>query len=77
MLVLSRKKGETIVIGDDIEITIVAVEGEMIRLGVKAPREIPVHRKEIYEAIQESNKEAIPQSKRNEILTEFIRNYGK
>lgn len=77
MLVLSRKKGESIMIGDDIEITVVGVEGDTIRLGIKAPREISVHRKEIYESIKESNKEAVPQSRRNEILAEFVRNYRK
>ena len=52
MLVLSRQKDESIVIGDDIEITIVDVRGDKVRLGINAPREISVHRKEIYEAIQ-------------------------
>jgi len=52
MLVLSRQKDETIVIGDDIEITIVDVRGDKVRLGINAPREISVHRKEIYDAIQ-------------------------
>ncbi len=52
MLVLSRQKDESIIIGDDIEITIVDVRGDKVRLGINAPREIPVHRKEIYEAIQ-------------------------
>ena len=52
MLVLSRQKEESIIIGDDIEITIVDVRGDKVRLGINAPREISVHRKEIYEAIQ-------------------------
>ena len=52
MLVLSRQKDESIMIGDDVEITIVDVRGDKVRLGINAPREIPVHRKEIYEAIQ-------------------------
>jgi carbon storage regulator len=52
MLVLSRQKDESIIIGDDIEITIVDVRGDKVRLGINAPREISVHRKEIYEAIQ-------------------------
>lgn len=51
MLVLSRKKGESIVIGDDIVLTIVEVRGDKIRLGIEAPREVPVHRKEIRDAI--------------------------
>ena len=52
MLVLSRQKDESIIIGDDIEITIVDVRGDKVRLGINAPRSISVHRKEIYEAIQ-------------------------
>ncbi len=52
MLVLSRQKDESIVIGDNVEITIVDVRGDKVRLGINAPREISVHRKEIYNAIQ-------------------------
>ncbi len=52
MLVLSRQKDESIVIGDDVEITIVDVRGDKVRLGINAPKEISVHRKEIYNAIQ-------------------------
>ena len=52
MLVLSRQKDESIIIGDDIEITIVDVRGDKVRLGINAPREISVHRKEVYDAIQ-------------------------
>ncbi|MCK5566065.1 MAG: carbon storage regulator CsrA [Planctomycetes bacterium] len=52
MLVLSRQKDESIIIGDDVEITIVDVRGDKVRLGINAPRSISVHRKEIYEAIQ-------------------------
>ncbi len=52
MLVLSRQKDESIVIGDDIEITIVDVRGNKVRLGITAPKNISVHRREVYEAIQ-------------------------
>ena len=52
MLVLSRQKDESIIIGDDVEITIVDARGDKVRLGINAPREISVHRKEVYEAIQ-------------------------
>ena len=52
MLVLSRQKNESIMVGDDIEITIADVRGNKVRLGITAPKNIPVHRREIYEAIQ-------------------------
>lgn len=52
MLVLSRKKNESIHIGDDILITVVEVRGDKVRLGIQAPTSVPVHRKEVYEAIQ-------------------------
>ena len=55
MLVLSRQKNETIMIGDDIEITVVDIRGDKIRLGIVAPREVSVHRKEVYDAIQREN----------------------
>ena len=58
MLVLSRQKDQTIMIGDNIEITVVDIRGDKVRLGISAPAQIPVHRKEVYEAIQRENKEA-------------------
>ena len=57
MLVLSRQKDESIVIGDDVEITIVDVRGDKVRLGITAPKSIPVHRREVYDAIQREKKE--------------------
>ena len=57
MLVLSRQKDESIMIGDDVEITIVDVRGDKVRLGITAPKEIPVHRMEVYEAIQREKRE--------------------
>lgn len=54
MLVLSRKKNESIVINDDIRIVVVEIRGDKVRLGVEAPREVPVHRREVYDAIQRS-----------------------
>ncbi len=58
MLVLSRQRDETIMIGDDIEITVVDIRGDKVRLGINAPRDIMVHRKEVYEAIRRENKAA-------------------
>jgi carbon storage regulator len=55
MLVLSRKREECIIIGDDIEITVVEVRGDTVKLGVTAPKSVAVYRKEIYEAIQREN----------------------
>jgi carbon storage regulator len=57
MLVLSRQKDESIIIGDDIEIIIVDVRGDKVRLGITAPKTISVHRKEVYESIQREKKE--------------------
>ena len=57
MLVLSRTRDEQIVIGDDIIITIVDVRGDKVRLGVTAPKEVPVHRNEVYKAIQREEQE--------------------
>ncbi len=54
MLVLSRKKNESIVINDDISIVVVEIRGDKVRLGVEAPKEIPVHRREVYDAIKKS-----------------------
>lgn len=58
MLVLSRQRDETIMIGDEIEITIVDIRGDKVRLGITAPRSVQVHRKEVYESIQRENAEA-------------------
>ena len=58
MLVLGRKKGETIIINDDIEITVTSIEGDMVRLGINAPKQVTIHRKEVYLEIQEENKQA-------------------
>ena len=57
MLVLTRQKDESIMIGNDIEIVIVDVRGDRVRIGITAPKEISVHRKEIYEAIQRERNE--------------------
>ena len=56
MLVLSRKRNESIVINDDVMITVVEIRGDRVRLGIEAPKEVPVHRREIFEAIQRTQK---------------------
>ncbi len=58
MLVLSRHRDESIIIGDDIVITVVDIRGDKVRLGIDAPQDIPVHRREVYEAIQRENMKA-------------------
>lgn len=57
MLILTRRVGETLMIGDEITVTVLAVKGNQIRLGVEAPREVGVHREEVYRRIQEEKKE--------------------
>ena len=58
MLVLSRHRDESIMIGDDVVVTIVDIRGDKVRLGINAPKDIPVHRQEVYEAIQRENLKA-------------------
>ena len=58
MLVLSRQRDETIIIGDNIEVTVVDIRGGKVRLGITAPKGISVHRKEVYEAIRRENRQA-------------------
>ena len=58
MLALSRKKNEALVINNNVEITILEIKGEQVKLGISAPREVPVYRKEVYMQIQDANKEA-------------------
>lgn len=54
MLILTRKLGESLLIGDDVEITVLSVRGNQVKLGIKAPKEVAVHREEIYKQIKES-----------------------
>ncbi len=58
MLVLSRQRDESIIIGDKVVITVVDIRGDKVRLGIEAPSEVPVHRQEVYEAIQRENRRA-------------------
>ncbi len=59
MLALSRKKGDSLIINNNIEVTILEVKGEQVKLGITAPKQVPVYRKEVYTQIQEANKEAM------------------
>jgi len=59
MLALSRKKGEALIINNNIEITILEIKGDQVKIGIAAPKEVPVYRKEVYIQIQEANKEAM------------------
>lgn len=61
MLVLSRKVGETIVIDGRISVKLLRVEGDSVRIGIEAPANVPVHRKEVYDEIQKNNQEAVTQ----------------
>ena len=59
MLALSRKKNEALIINNNIEITILEIKGEQVKIGISAPKEVPIYRKEVYIQIQEANKEAM------------------
>ncbi len=59
MLALSRKKNEALVINNNVEITILEIKGEQVKIGISAPKEVPVYRKEVYLQIQEANKAAM------------------
>lgn len=63
LLVLTRKRNQSIIIGDDIEITVVEVRGDQVRLGVQAPRRVSVHRREVYDEIREANRAALATSR--------------
>ncbi len=65
MLVLSRKKNESIVINNDITIVVVEIRGDKVRLGIEAPKEVPVHRREVYDAIKRSEQADSEQANSN------------
>lgn len=68
MLALSRKVNESIMIGHDIEITVLEIKGEQVKIGINAPKSVPLYRKEIYVQIQEANKEAVSAEATPEML---------
>ena len=71
MLVLTRKTNQSIMIGDNIEVTVVDIRGDKVRLGINAPKEISVHRKEVYDAIRRENKAAA------QVKPEDLSGFGK
>lgn len=78
MLILTRKTGESITIGDDVKITVLGIHGRQVRLGIIAPQKVVVHREEIYVKIQEENKKAVQGKKDNlSKLTQKLREKPK
>lgn len=59
MLALSRKKNEAIIINNNVEVTVLEVKGDQVKIGITAPKEVPIYRKEVYRQIQDANKEAV------------------
>jgi carbon storage regulator len=68
VLILTRKRNERIMIGDSIEVIVVDIKGEQVQLGINAPKEIPVHRREVYEAIVRENGKVVPKTPREQRL---------
>lgn len=77
MLVLTRKMDEAILIGEDIKITIVEIQGDKVKLGIEAPRELPVLREEIYSAVREENRQAMLNSQGIQDLVKQVKGEGK
>ncbi len=73
MLALSRKVNESIIIGNDIEITILEVKGDQVKIGINAPKAVSIYRKEIYLQIKESNKEAAETTASDDMLKKLFR----
>lgn len=72
MLALSRKQNEAIVVGNDIEITILEIKGDQVKIGIQAPKSVPVYRKELYMQIKDANQEAIKQAGTLENLKKLL-----
>ncbi len=72
MLALSRRINESIIVGNDIEVTILEVKGDQVKVGISAPKSVPIYRKEIYLQIKESNKEAAETTATDETLKKLF-----
>jgi carbon storage regulator len=74
MLVLTRKAGESVIIGDDVVVTVLETRGDVVRIGIKAPRSVQVHREEVYRELQTANREAAsPGEDAIRAVTEMLR----
>lgn len=73
MLALSRKLNESIIIGNEIEVTVLEVKGDQVKIGISAPKSVPIYRKEIYLQIKESNKEASDTTASDEVLKKLFK----
>ncbi len=73
MLALSRKTNESIMIGNDVEVSILEIKGDQVKIGIKAPKAVPVFRKEIFVQIQEENKNAVAQEQTRETIEELFK----
>ncbi len=77
MLVLTRRPGESLMIGDDVVVTILEVRGDVVRVGIKAPRSVQVHREEVYRELQKANREAAsPSESAVQELTRMLNSGG-
>ncbi len=74
MLVLTRRAGESVMIGDDVVVTVLETRGDVVRIGIKAPRSVQVHREEVYQELQAANREAAsPDEAAVRAVTELLR----
>lgn len=77
MLVLSRKSNESIMIGDNIEVRVIEITGKSIKLGIEAPKDVVVHRKEVYEAIKDENIQAVRKETPKENIISLLEYFNK
>ena len=77
MLILTRRVGETLMVGDEVSVTVLGVKGNQVRIGINAPKDIEIHRSEVFEKILEANKEAAHTSASLKVLSERIKQNSK